>query len=31
VAAVTAALQPFRQPDGSFRIGARYMALIATV
>ena len=29
-AAHAAALEPFRQPDGSFRIGARYMAVIAT-
>ena len=28
-AAHTAALAPFRQPDGSFRIGARYMAVLA--
>lgn len=28
-AAHAAALAPFRQPDGSFRIGARYMAVIA--
>lgn len=28
-AAHTAALAPFRQPDGSFRIGARYMAVFA--
>ena len=29
-AAHAAALEPFRQPDGSLRIGARYMALLAT-
>ncbi len=28
-AAHAAALAPFRQPDGSFRIGARYMAVLA--
>jgi SAM-dependent methyltransferase len=29
-AAHAAAIAPFRKPDGSFRIGARYMALLAT-
>lgn len=30
IAATGAALVPFRQPDGSFRIGARFRCLIAT-
>lgn len=30
IAAMRAALTPFRQPDGSFRIGARFRCLVAT-
>ena len=29
-AAISAALAPFRQPDGSFRLGARVRCLVAT-
>ncbi len=30
MAATRAALAPFRQPDGSFRIGARFRCLVAS-
>jgi hypothetical protein len=30
VAAHRAALSPFRQPDGSFRVAARFRCLVAT-